>query len=268
MSICLFLIDCQIDFCEGGALPVTGATKDMERLAAMIKKYGGDIDDIQITMDSHYHMHIAHACFWKDKEGNNPIPFKDGLPTVISHESIVKGDWMPFNDNFKDWVLSYTEGLEKKGRYQLTIWPDHCIIGGPGHNIHPVLFEAIQEWERKYSAIAQRITKGSNPFTEHYSAVKAEVPRSDDPSTQMNGKLINTLKDFDIILTGGEALSHCLNFTVSDTAEEFSEEEVKKFVLLEDGTSNVPGCDQLGQDFIERMTKKGMAISTTDKFFK
>jgi hypothetical protein len=33
MSVCLFTIDPQVDFCEGGALPVTGATKDLERLS-------------------------------------------------------------------------------------------------------------------------------------------------------------------------------------------------------------------------------------------
>jgi hypothetical protein len=32
----------------------------------------------------------------------------------------------------------------------------------------------------------RKVTKGENPWTEHYSAVQAEVPDDDDPRTQLN----------------------------------------------------------------------------------
>ena len=74
-KVCLFAIDPQVDFCDGstGNLFVPGADEDMKRLAVMIEKYGGDIDEIQITMDSHYKIHIAHARCWVDKNGKNPV---------------------------------------------------------------------------------------------------------------------------------------------------------------------------------------------------
>lgn len=263
MSVCLFVIDPQVDFAEGGALPVTGATKDMERLAKMVQKHGDKIDDIQITLDSHYYMHIAHPAYWMDKAGNPPKPF-----TLITIDDVEKGTWRPKNPDWKDWSLDYVKKLKENNRFALCVWPPHCIIGTPGQCIHPTFLAAVSDWEKQYYAVAPRHTKGSNPFTEHYSAVKADVPHPKDPATRLNGRLIDTLKNFDDIITGGEALSHCLNFTVSDVADEFSSEQVKKFVLLEDAASSVGGFEKQGLEFIDRMVKKGMRVSTTDKFFK
>lgn len=266
-KVCLLTIDPQVDFCDGGALPVTGATKDMERLAAMIDKHGNDIDSIQITMDSHYHYHIAHACFWQDSKGNHPPHISKGV-TVIDEDAITSGQWRPTNPALKDWALHYVQQLATNKRYALVIWPDHCIIGSKGQLIHPIFFDAVNRWETRFTTIAPRTTKGSNFKTEHYSAVKADVPDPEDEGTRLNGRLVSTLKKYDIILISGEALSHCVNFTVSDAAAEFSEEQVKKFVLLEDACSNVPGFETQGKDFVDNMVKKGMGISRTDTFFK
>lgn len=268
MSVCLLTIDGQVDFAEGGALPVTGAAKDMERLAKMIKKYGRDIDEIQLTLDSHYQMHIAHPLFWQDASGKAPIPFKDGKPVLILADDIKAGIWRPKNKDWKDWAQQYTQTLQDNKRYVLCIWPPHCIIGSAGQALVPVLYEAVTAWEIEYSAIAPRLTKGSNPFTEHYSCVKADCPRSDDPTTRLNARFIDTLKQYDDILIAGEALSHCVANSIRDVAAEFSEDQIKKFVLLEDASSNVPGCEKMGEDFVTEMTGKGMRIAKTDTFFK
>jgi hypothetical protein len=53
-----------------------------------------------------------------------------------------------------------------------------------------------------------------------------------------------------------------------DVFEEFSPEQVKKFVLLEDATSSVGSFEKLGEDFVKEFTAKGMQISTTTKYFK
>jgi nicotinamidase-related amidase len=262
-KVCLLTIDPQIDFCEGGALPVTGATKDLERLAKMVDKYGGDIDDIQITMDSHYHMHIAQPGFWQSSAGAHPAPF-----TAISEDDVATGKWRPVSSDWKDWALQYTQQLKQNGRYMLVIWPDHCIIGSRGHALQPTFFDAVTRWEHKFSAIAPRTTKGSNPFTEHFSAVKADVPRADDEGTRLNGRFVKTLQQYDAILISGEALSHCVNFTISDVAEEFSPDQVKKFILLEDASSSVTGFEKQGREFIDRMVAKGVTLSKTDTYFK
>lgn len=264
MSTCLLSIDPQVDFCEPkGALSVPGADKDMNRLAMMVKKHGDDIDDIQITLDSHYHVHVAHSCWWQDSTGKHPDPF-----TLISVQDVEQGKWKPVNPDWKDWALQYVRTLEANKRYVLCIWPDHCIIGSVGQTIYPIFFDAVTGWEHKYKAIAPRTTKGSNPFTEHFSAVKADCPHPQDPGTRLNGRFIDTLKKYDNILISGEALSHCVNFTITDTANEFSEDQIKKFVLLEDSSSSVPGFEKQGEDFVNEMVAKGMRISKTTDFFK
>jgi nicotinamidase-related amidase len=257
-KVCLLIVDGQVDFCEGGALPVTGATKDLERVSKMIDKHGEVIDDIELTMDSHYHVHIGHSCWWRDSSGASPKPY-----TLITAEDVKNGKWRPVRDDWKDWASEYIQKLN-----QMVIWPDHCIIGSRGQKILPVLFDAVTRWEHKYTAIAPRTTKGSNPFTEHFSAVKACVERHDDAGTRMNGTFVGNLKQYDTILISGEALSHCVANTIRDVAAEFSDDQVKKFVLLEDASSSVAGYEALSQKFVDDMVKKGMQISRTDTFFK
>lgn len=263
MSNCVLTIDPQMDFMEGGALGVPGATDDLKRLAKMVEANGDEIDDIQVTLDSHYHIHIAHSCWWVDKSGKNPDPF-----TIISKDSVDNGDWRPANPEWKDWALNYVAELEKNHRYALCIWPDHCIIGSVGQTIQPDFLKAVTSWEEKYSAIAPRTTKGSNPFTEHYSCIKADVPHPKDKSTRLNGHFVETLKKYDNILISGEALSHCVANSIRDVASEFDEDQIKKFVLLEDASSSVQGFEQQGEDFVNDMVKKGMRLAKTDTFFK
>jgi nicotinamidase-related amidase len=109
------------------------------------------------------------------------------------------------------------------------------------------------------------VTKGSNPWTEHFSAVQAEVPDPEDPSTQVNTRFIQTLETADIILLAGEALSHCLANTVRDVARSFSDPKyVQKLILLTDASSNVTGFENYGADFVRDLTVLGMKTSTTD----
>ena len=161
---------------------------------------------------------------------------------------------------------------EGNGRYPLCIWPPHCLIGSLGYTIYQPLYESLLEWESQF-AIVDFVTKGSNPWTEHYSAVQADVPDPNDPDTQLNQRLISTLQNADTILLSGEARSHCLSNTVRDIANNFGEENIKKMVLLTDATSDVgdiPGSTMfkdMGEGFVKEMTKRGMKLSTTKDFF-
>jgi len=132
----------------------------------------------------------------------------------------------------------------------------------------------IQEWEDRF-ALTDYVTKGSNPWTEHFSAVKAEVPDPDDPTTQVNTGLITTLEEADIIILAGEALSHCLANTVTDIADCFSDPKyIAKLVLMEDATSPVPDppnttlFTDLTNKFLADMKAKGMQVSTTVDFLR
>ena len=115
--------------------------------------------------------------------------------------------------------------------------------------------------------MADFVTKGSNPWTEHFSAVQAEVPDPADPGTQVNTGLIHTLEEADIILLAGEALSHCLAHTVTDVATHFADPRyVNKMVLLTDASSPVTGFEAQGDTFLRELKGRGMRTATTRDF--
>lgn len=264
-KVCVLGIDPQDDFVNRSGkanLPVAGAVAGADNIARMINRYGGDIDDIQLTMDSHYHIHIAHSCWWLDKNGNHPTPF-----TLIPYDAVMNKDFRANDPARQQWSEYYTQQLAKNKRFVVCIWKDHCIIGSDGQKIDPVIYEAVTKWEHDFYAMAARTTKGSCMFTEHYSAVKAEVEYPKDISTRFNNDFVDVLKTYDDIITWGWALSHCLNFTMSDIADDFGDDQVKKIVLMTDATSSVPGFEKDGDDFVNRMVAKGMRIATTKTFF-
>ena len=116
-------------------------------------------------------------------------------------------------------ALAYVRALEAGRRYQLCIWPPHCLIGGPGHAVAPELFSALCDWEQTRLRPVYYVRKGDNIHTEHYSAIQAEVPDPADPHTQRNTALIDALRRADRLLVAGEAGSHCVAATVRDLAD-------------------------------------------------
>ncbi len=262
MQVELLIIDPQVDFCDpAGALFVTGADADMGRLARMVQRLAPKLDDIHVTLDSHHFVDVAHPIFWKDSAGQHPAPF-----TIISASDVEAGRWTTTQPGMYRRALAYVQTLAKNGRYPLCIWPPHCLIGSPGHAVVPELFAALLDWERRF-ALVDYVTKGSNIWTEHYSAVQADVPDPTDPGTQINTALIQTLLKADLIAVAGEAGSHCLSNTVRDVANNFGDDRfVSKITLLTDATSPVTGFEPFQTDFIREMTARGMKLSTTTDF--
>lgn len=269
LNIQLLVIDPQNDFCDipGAALPVTGADADMKRLAKMIDRVGHKLDDIHVTLDSHRLVDIAHPAFWMDQKGKSPNPF-----TLITSSDVANGVWAPRNPNFRARVLDYTKTLEAAGKYMLFIWPAHCLIGTWGHNVHPVLNDALQRWSEKEFALVDYVTKGSNPWTEHYGALMAEVPDPTDPGTALNTSVLDMLAQADIIPIAGEALSHCVLTTVNQIADNIGVDHIKKFHLLTDCMSPVaqapgsPDFPAIGKAWLKEMEARGMTLTTSAKF--
>lgn len=285
-KIQLVLIDPQRSFCaivpqedqqklHDGELCVPGAWDDMVRAGDMVRRLGKKLDDIHVTLDSHHLLHISHPIWLRNVDtGEQPEPF-----TVVREENgQIIGSQQDPSGNLQDVgtfttkqpsflrrTLDYLKALRDLGRYDHRIWPPHCLIGTKGHTIVEPLYDALHEWERDNFAAVNVVTKGSNYFTEHFSAVKAEVPDPEDASTGLNSAWIELLMEADEILLAGEARSHCLASTVRDTANEFAQtdEFIKKCVLLTDATSDVPLCEKLGEDFLTEMTKRGMRTTTT-----
>lgn len=260
MKLHLLVIDPQKDFCNpNGSLFVQGAENDMDRLALMVKRLQGKLDDIHVTMDSHRKVDISHPMWWKDSNGKHPAPF-----TVISVADMETGRWNTTQPGAYQRTLKYLRALEAGKRYPHVIWPEHCLIGDEGHGLESRFAESVHGWEQARYAMSDIVTKGSNPWTEHFSAVQAEVPDPSDPSTQVNTNLIRTLEEADMILLAGEALSHCLANSVRDIANNFADPKyIKKLVLLTDASSNVTGFEKYGEDFVKELVGKGMQTSTT-----
>lgn len=269
LKIHLLVIDPQIDFCDlpGSALPVPGADADMKRVAKLIDRVGHKLDDIHVTLDSHRLIDIAHPAWWMDGKGNPPAPF-----TQISSSDIEAGIWTPRNPSFRARSLAYTKALEAAKKFTLCVWPPHCLIGTAGHNVHPELNDALQRWSEREFAMVDYVTKGSNPWTEHYGALMAEVPDPKDPSTSLNTAFLKMLADADVVAVAGEASSHCVLNTVQQIADNIGTEHLKKFYLLQDCMSPVPAIPNIvdfpaiADAWLKEMKRRGMTVMNSADF--
>lgn len=281
MRVDLIVIDGQNDFLDpNGALYVKGADTEALKLKAMIERLGQKITKIHATLDSHHPVDIAHPIMWKDQNGKHPDPF-----TIISAQDVRDGRWTCtllgyFNSEkkitFQDKTLAYVEQLEKNNRYPLCIWPPHCLIGEWGNNVYPVLSEAYKSWigVTARSPWINYVTKGDYPFTEHYSALQADVPEPNMPRTRLNTDLLSDISNADMVVWTGWAGSHCLANTGRDFIDHFSKTSdafIKKSVLLTDvcaPVGDLPGSTMFAdmrQQFIDDMEKAGMTLSTSDQ---
>lgn len=254
-----------------GELYVQDGEKAADNFANFLIKHASRIEDVHATLDSHQRFHIAHPKFWRTKDGKEPSPF-----TLITLKDFENGTYRPVLPSLDKIAKNYITQLEKNNRYQLMIWPIHCVIGTWGHNIYDSVNNAFSYWCDKNYGTIDYVTKGSNAMTEHYSCLLADVPDPNDDSTQVNVGLLNTLKEADIVLFTGLAESHCLRNSITDIANYFNDDSlIKKMVLLEDCTKRVTSPDsnvdaffqKMVDDFRKEMTARGMRISTTKDFF-
>ena len=267
----LLLIDTQIDFCDlpstwcptdpisglvqSPALPVPGAHTDMLRLAQWIDAHQGEIEQITLTLDSHHRYDIAHPSYWVDAAGLPPSPF-----TVISAEQVATGVWRPVDPQRTEAALAYVKQLEAEGRYQLMIWPEHCIEGSWGHGIHPAVLAAVGRWETAHRRPAPRVIKGTHAHSEHYSVFRAEVPDPSAPDTALNTELIATLDQADQILVAGEASSHCVRASVEHLVSYLPSGQASKVVLITDCMSPVSGFEAAAAGFVRDQATRGVRL--------
>lgn len=269
----LVIVDPQNDFCDlpadhcpalpgGGAgfrapaLAVAGAHADMLRLSALIAEGGDGLTEISVTLDSHHHVDIAHPTFWLADGGAGVAPF-----TRIRAADVRTGRYAPRDGTALPRVLAYLEALEAAGRYVHMVWPVHCEIGTWGHNVHEDVRRAYNRWEEKYGRIVAKVIKGTNPWTEHYSVIQAEVPVADDASTQLNTAFVERIRQADRVLFGGEAASHCVRATVEHLVGILPASEAGKLVLLTDCMSPVTGFAGQCEAFIDAVRGRGVRIA-------
>ena len=259
----LLIIDPQADFHEGGSLAVAGAKADSARTAQMIQDHMGEIHQISVTLDSHLKLHIANPFFWMDSEGKHPPPF-----TPITEKDIAESKWVPSRPELLQHSLEYVRGLDANKRFALLVWPEHCLIGTPGHNVVEPLNTALQSWSGHSLDIVNYVNKGTCPLTEMYSGLKADVELKHDDSTQLNRKLISRLLEADRVLICGQALSHCVQFTTRDLVANWPQNRIKDLWLIEDQCSPVGGFEKSATEFVADMKAAGLSICKTENAFK
>lgn len=270
----LLVIDPQNDFCDlpdaylpqdpvtgntvRPALPVAGAHADMQRVAELVRRAGRGLSNISITLDSHHRLDIAHPTFWTKGDASAVTPF-----TEITAAQVRAGDYAPRDPTALPRVLAYLDTLEAAGRYRLMVWPVHCEIGSWGQAVHADLRAAYNGWEEAQLGIVAKLNKGSNPWTEHYSAVMAEVPDATDPDTQLNQGFIDLLLQADRVYITGEAGSHCVRATTEHIADNFGAENLGKLVLVTDCMSPVGGFEAQYQQFVQDMRSRGVQLASS-----
>jgi nicotinamidase-related amidase len=265
--MCLLLVDVQNTFCIPefelfvGGRSGMGAVEDNARLCEFIYRNLGRITTIAATMDTHTVMQVFHTEFWVDADGNNPDPM-----TTINHQDVVKGTWMvnpaiapnlteKTYEDLQAYALHYTKELDQRGKFPLTIWPYHSMLGGIGHALVSSVEEAcfFHNMARRSQTLFE--VKGGNPLTENYSVLSPEVLKDEEGSAiaAKNESFIHTLLSYDKVIIAGQAKSHCVAWTVSDLLSEIQARDSKlaqKVYLLEDCTSPVVVPDMV--DFTDQ----------------
>ena len=270
----LLIIDPQNDFCDvpasyrpadpltgaliAPALPVAGAHADMQRTAALIRAAGAALDDITVTLDSHHHVDIAHPTFWRQADGGAVGPF-----TTITAAQVRAGTFQPRDPAALPRTLAYLDELESRGRYTLMVWPVHCEIGTWGHGVHADVRAAYNAWEEARLRGVRKVTKGENPWTEHYSAIQAEVPDAADEHTQLNTAFLADLDRAGLLLIAGEASSHCVRATTEHIVANLPGGRPERIVLLTDCMSPVGGFEAQYQAFLDEMRAQGVRLMTS-----
>lgn len=281
--ICLMAIDVQNTFCIPkfelfvGGRSGTGAVSDNVRLCEFIYRNLGVITSIAPTMDTHTAMQIFHPIFWVNDAGEHPAP----AATMITLEDVEKGLWKVnpavayslAGGNYlllHKYALHYVQKLSQDGKYPLTIWPYHSMLGGIGHALVSAVEEAIFFHNIARHSQTMFEIKGGNPLTENYSVLRPEVLQGPDGRAiaQKNTRFIQKLLDFDVVIIAGQAKSHCVAWTIDDLLTEIMANDpnlAKKVYLLEDCTSPVvvPGLidftDQADAAF-QRFARAGMKL--------
>jgi nicotinamidase-related amidase len=287
-NIKLLLIDVQNTFCLPefelfvGGRSGRSAIEDNVRLCEFIYRNLGEIDQIIATMDTHHLHQIFHPSFWIDRDGEHPMP----AVTTIVPADLISGKWR-VNPEFGDedpaqlqaYALHYVRQLSDGGKYPLSIWPYHAMLGGIGHALVSAVEEAIFFHGIARNSQATFSIKGDRTLTENYSALAPEVftNQSGEIIATKNDSLIQHLLGSDRLIIAGQAQSHCVAWTVNDLLTEINAIDpqlARKIYLLEDCTSPVviPGVvDYTAQAdaAYERFAAAGMNIvkSTDDRVF-
>jgi nicotinamidase-related amidase len=253
--LALLVVDVQNTFCIPdfelfvAGRSGTGAVDDNRRLCEFVYRNLGAITQIFPSLDTHHAMQVFHAIWLVDDEGNHPGPY-----SLVAADEVESGRWRVNTavakalgidvDYARRHLAHYTRRLAEGGKYDLTIWPYHAMLGGIGHALVSAVEEAIFFHGVARHSRPEFQVKGDNPLTEHYSMLGPEVTEGPD-GDRLGGRnigLIDKLLTFDAVAVAGQAKSHCLAWTIDDLLDDADVRErrlAERTYLLEDCTSPV-----------------------------
>ena len=125
--------------------------------------------------------------------------------------------------------------------------------------------EALSEWSETTGGSVEWALKGQNILTESYSAIEAEVPVV--RSTEFNSELQKSLEGSDQLIVCGQAMSHCVNYTLRSIVERWPKDKLSSITLLTDCASSVPGFEEAGDTFQKDMSALGVALKQSPELF-
>ena len=114
----------------------------------------GTITEIVPTLDTHQAIQIFHSAFLVDADGNRPGPYSPRLGRGRGDRAVEDRSRRRGFD--PDYLLRYTGSSRRGGRYRLTVWPYHAMLGGIGHALVSAVEEAFF-----FHAIARRAAPAS-----------------------------------------------------------------------------------------------------------
>lgn len=150
----LIVVDQQVDFEPGGALPVPEGDGIIDSINLFASRFSESV----VTQDYHPAGHVSFASSYRNRD-----PF-----TSVSIEEVDRGEV----------ILSdrATFSLDDLGRYlqatvdrRQTLWPDHCLRGSTGAAIDPRL---------DLSCTTIVLRKGGRSNSDSYSAFRENDGRS------------------------------------------------------------------------------------------
>lgn len=259
--LAVLLVDVQNTFCVPdfelfvAGRSGTGAVDDNRRLCEFLYRNLGRITQIVPSLDTHRAMQVFHPVWLVDAAGNHPEPY-----TLVSPDDVESGRWrvnpavaeslgldLAYAERH---LLHYARRLAERGKYRLTVWPYHGMLGGIGHALVSAVEEAVFFHGIARDSQPDFQVKGENPLTEHYSLLGPEVtdgPDGDEIGAR-NTALVERLSEFDAVVVAGQAKSHCVAWTIDDLLEADDRPDrrpAERTYLLDDCSSPVvvPGAD-------------------------
>ena len=230
-----------------------GAHADLARLAGFIHASHQQIGGITVTLDSHHRHDIAHPPYWRTGAGGPVAPF-----TTFTAAQVRAGEFRPAVAAQAERMLAYPDALEAAKRYSLMVSPLHCQLGSWGHGLHADVLAACSFFEDALHAPVQVVSKGSFPWSEHYSALQVEVPDATDLSTAMNQPLLERLDQAETLLIAGQSSSHCVKATVEHLVAHLPSGRPERLLLLTDCMSPVSGFEAQAAAFLDAMRALGV----------